>query len=59
MKSYCIDCKKERTIIIDHTICNEKKNEKKILGYCNICSNKLCKIISLYIIKPGPSKRIL
>lgn len=45
MKSYCINCKVEKEIIVDRTIDDKDKREIKIEGRCKKCNEYLCRII--------------
>ncbi len=47
MKTYCIKCNKETNTTIVRTKINEKKKEKKVIGYCNTCTEPSCQIISI------------
>ena len=43
MKGYCIECHKENYILIDKII--ENKEEKKYIGKCEDCGERICRVV--------------
>jgi ribosomal protein L44E len=51
MRSYCIYCNRETILEVVRIVLYNRRQEKKIKGYCKSCGESMCRIVTTKIAK--------